>query len=247
MDNEKNIEGGATVKSGILAKLENFWYHYKWHSLIALFLVFTITVCTLQMCEKKKYDVNVLYAGGYAFSRDNTEADYSEYQKLITAMRSFTEDHDNNGKISVSFRDLYTPNEEELSKVDGEAFFSRAYEDRKVLSSTMMTGGYFLCFFSPDVFKNYDSVDEDGVGIFVNLSAILPEDASVEYYNSKATGIKLSSLDIYSLSGFSCMPEDTVVALRNTGFSTHLDNKKNTRDFERAKSMLIKMVEYEAQ
>ena len=36
--NEKN-DGEIKINSPPLEKLENFWYHYKWHSIVALFLV----------------------------------------------------------------------------------------------------------------------------------------------------------------------------------------------------------------
>jgi hypothetical protein len=129
MENEKNIGNEVRVSSGILTRLENFWYHYKWHSLIALFLVFTVTICTLQMCDKEKYDVNVLYAGGHAFSRESEGADYSEYQKIMSSMKNFTEDHDGDGKISVSFRDLYLPTEEELAKEEDDVYFIRQRDE----------------------------------------------------------------------------------------------------------------------
>ena len=153
-------------------------------------------------------------------------------------MRSFTEDHDGDGNISVSFRDLYTPTEEELQGEDDDVYFKRAYEDKQILISTMMTGDYFLCFFSPEVFESYDKVEGDGAGVFTPLGSVLPYGADVEYYNDSGTAIKLSSLDLYSLAGFSSMPEDTVIALRNTAFSTHLDDDKNARDYERSLKML---------
>ena len=246
MENERIDADGMKINGGFFKWLENFWYHYKWHSLIALFLVFTVTICTLQMCEKEKYDVNVLYAGGHAFSRESEGADYSEYQKIMSGLKSFTEDHDGDGKVSVSFRDLYAPTEDELANEDEDVYFSRAYEDKQILTSTMMTGEYFLCFFSPEVFESYDKVEGDGVGVFTVLPSVLPDGSSVEYYNDKATGIKLSSLDLYSLAGFSSMPEDTVIAIRNTAFSTHLDDDRNTRDYERSLDMLLKMTSYDA-
>lgn len=246
MENEKNVSGNEAVKGSFLSKLDNFWYHYKWHSIIALFLVFTVTICTLQMCEREKYDVHVLYAGGHVFSRQNTGADYSEYQKVLTGMKRFTKDHDEDGNISVSFRDLYAPTGEELDKKKEDAFFARAYDDKKILTSTMMAGEYFLCFFSPEVFENYDQLQEDGIGVFTPLSSVLPEGVDVEYYNEKTTAIKLSSLDLYKLAGFSSMPQNTVIAIRNIGFSTHLDDDKNREDYNRSLSMLIKMVQYDA-
>ena len=246
MENEKNIDGGEGAFSRLISRLENFWYHYKWHSVIALFLVFAITVCTLQMCEREKYDVNVLYAGGHVFARQSEGADYPEYQKMLQSLKSFTEDHDEDGKVSVSLRDLYAPTEKELKEAGDSAFSSRAYEDKQILTSTMMSGDYFLCFFSPQVFENYDSVEGDGIGVFSPLSSLIPDGAKVEFYNEKTTAIKLSSLDVYKLSGFSSLPENTVIAIRNTSFSTHLDDDRNNRDYERSLKMLLKIVAYEA-
>ena len=246
MENENNVDGGTGVVSRLLSRLDNFWYHYKWHSIIALFLVFTVTICTLQMCDREKYDVNVLYAGGHVFARQSEGADYPEYQKILQSLKNFSEDYDEDGKVSVSLRDLYTPTEGELKEAEDSAFSSRAYEDRQILKSTMMSGEYFLCFFSPEVFENYDSVEGEGVGVFTPLSSLLPEGARVEFYNEKATAIKLSSLDVYELSGFSSLPENTVIAIRNTSFSTHLDDDRNNRDYERSLEMLLKIVAYEA-
>ena len=246
MENEK-IDGGATIKTTVSSKLENFWYHYKWHTLIALFVVFVITVCTLQMCEKESYDTNVLYAGGHAVSRQNEEADYSEYQKLLTSFKSFSKDYNEDGKVSVSLRDLYTPTEDELRAAGDDVYYSRFYEDKEILTSTMMTGGYFLCFFSPEVFESYDKIENDGARVFADLSYLVPDGVTVEYYNDAKTGIKLSSLGIYSLSGISSLPENTVVCLRNTSFSTHLDDDKNERDYTRAKEMLVKMLSFDAE
>ena len=42
--------------------LENYWYHYKWHTIIALFLVITVGVSVTQCAAKPNYDQSaVLY------------------------------------------------------------------------------------------------------------------------------------------------------------------------------------------
>lgn len=49
-------------KSGLKVWLENYWYHYKWHTMIALFLVVTIGVSVTQCAAKPNYDQSaVLY------------------------------------------------------------------------------------------------------------------------------------------------------------------------------------------
>ena len=54
---EENRSGGRfgdapEIKSEAFDKLSNFWYYYKWHTIVALFIVFVVTVCTLQTCSK---------------------------------------------------------------------------------------------------------------------------------------------------------------------------------------------------
>ena len=48
---DKNIEGVGEVQAPttVKEKAENFWYHYKWHSIVALFLVITLVICALQL------------------------------------------------------------------------------------------------------------------------------------------------------------------------------------------------------
>lgn len=49
-------------KSNLMKWLENYWYHYKWHTIIALFLVITVGVSVTQCATKPNYDQSaVLY------------------------------------------------------------------------------------------------------------------------------------------------------------------------------------------
>ena len=49
-------------KSKFKLKWENYWYHYKWHTIIAVFLAITIGVSVTQCATKTNYDQSaVLY------------------------------------------------------------------------------------------------------------------------------------------------------------------------------------------
>ena len=63
MNNEKKPQGELHLRSPFLKKLDNFFYHYKWHTVAALFLAIVIIVCSLQTCSKESYDVEIMYAG----------------------------------------------------------------------------------------------------------------------------------------------------------------------------------------
>ncbi len=247
MDDKLNTDKVSITRSGSFFEwLDNFWYHYKWHTVFAVFIVFVITVCTVQMCEKESYDAYVLYAGDHAISRESVNGDYPEYNKTKDTVELFVKDYDENGVVNVSFRDLYTPDDGALSGLD-ESYFRRAYEDRNTLTSTMMAGDYFLCFFSPSVFDSYCVIETEGdMGVFANLEPIIGEKEGVEYYGSNTRAILLSSTDAYGLPGLCDLPDDTLVCIRSLSISTHLDKRENEREYNRAIETLSAMLDYQS-
>ena len=99
--------GGAPLgKPSAKERIENFWYHYKWHSIVAVFVIIAILVCSLQMCSKDSYDVYILYAGDHEIKRTAEGGSVPEYQRMLTALERVTPDHDGDGKITVGFNSL---------------------------------------------------------------------------------------------------------------------------------------------
>ena len=43
--------------------LDNFWYHYKWHTIIAVFAIIVVIVGISQVVSKGTADVGVIYGG----------------------------------------------------------------------------------------------------------------------------------------------------------------------------------------
>ena len=66
--NENRPDGDIRVDTPFLKKLDNFWYHYKWHTIGFLFIAFVLIVCITQCSRKEKTDVVVMYAGPYLYS-----------------------------------------------------------------------------------------------------------------------------------------------------------------------------------
>ncbi len=240
---EENLNTGETknLKNGFLTWLDNFWYHYKWHSLIALFLVFTVTICTLQMCDKESYDIQILYAGSHAFSRQSEDADTPEYFKAKSSLSRFVKDYDGDGEKNVSFRDLFIPRTDDMNDLS-ESEYRRAYDDRTNLGTIMVSGDYYLCFLSAEVYENYK-----GTGRLMNLRALYSETSDIQYYDDTGEAIYLCSTGFSSLSGFSELPSDTLIVLRSVNFSSHLNKKSNQKAYDRAEETLIKILSYSAQ
>ena len=68
--NEKLDEKAIKTDNKILLGIENYWYHYKWPTVIVLFFAIVILVCTLQMCGRESTDITIVYAGSYAMEAE---------------------------------------------------------------------------------------------------------------------------------------------------------------------------------
>jgi len=94
---------------------------------------------------------------------------------------------------------------------------------------------------SAEVYENYR-----GTGRLMNLKALVGDTVEVQYYDEGGEGIYLSSTDFSTLSGFSALPEDTLIVLRSVNFSTHLNKKSNQKAYDKAEETLLKILNYSA-
>ncbi len=247
MENYPKKTGANEKKLSFFDWLDNFWYHYKWHSIVALFLIFAISVCSFQMCQKESYDIHVLYSGSYEINRKSVDGNAPEYKIMLSSLGRITDDFDDNGEVSVTLKDLFMLSSEEIQKVeseneDYEVNYALLNENKQILRDTMMYSSYYVCLLSPAVYNEYKTVD--GVEMFEPLGAHITENSEVEFYDASA--VYLSSTRFYSLPGVSSLPKDTLVCLRSPSvFASHFNKKDTERDYERGKATVIKILNYE--
>ena len=253
-DENGKIEGREEVAEPVYRpslgeRLENFWYHYKWHSLVALFLVFTIVVCSLQMCERDSYDIYITYAGGKEISRTASDGDVAEYAAFVSAFASLGCDYDGDGVSSVAFSSLFILSDEEIDEIEEELGYEVNYtlmeNDKKILSDrmVMLSDDYYVCLFAPHIYEKYKKVGD--VSMFSPLSSYIPEGGEVEFYAPDA--VKLSSLDAYTLPALSTLPEDTLVCLRaKSAISSHFNSTHTNEAFARAEEYIKTFFAYSA-
>ena len=230
----KNIQGvgEVTVPSTPKEKIQNFWYHYKWHSVIALFLVFAILLCTLQLCSKTEYDAYILYAGSKNIGRTAEDGDVAEIVTVISALKRIAADYDENGEVSVGFVNYYYLGNEEASNTT-DANDALLASDRKALSSALEHSEYYLCFISPAVYEEYHKVGNNE--LFIPLDQYKDSYPSAEYYSDSA--ILLSSTGAYKLPGLSNLPSDTLICIRRPNVLAGKSDEHNDH-FDNAKRML---------
>ena len=106
MDCKDNSHSGGGVSGGTAAKLENFWYHYKWHTIAAIFALFVIIVCTVQCASNTKYDIQILYAGDHVFGRTSSDGSYPEYVKMSSTLADFADDYDADAMLRLQRDEL---------------------------------------------------------------------------------------------------------------------------------------------
>ncbi len=225
MAEEYNV---STENYTVKQKIENFWYHYKWHSIVALFLVIVILVCSLQFCSNTEYDAYIMYAGNYAFTRTSEDGDIPTYVGATNVFKRVCKDTSGDGEINVSFSDLLYMNDAEIlayrEKYGADPDSRLLYDDMQRIGNMMNASDYFVLFISPTVYEHF--LKEGDAVRFEKLNQYAPMGAHYEYYSEYA--IKLSSLAFYELPYISSLPEDTLVCFRRIGvFGKNSSVKKN--------------------
>ena len=237
----KNIEGVGEVMtpSTLKEKIQNFWYHYKWHSVAALIVVLVAVVCVLQFCQREEYDAYILYAGSYSIGRTAEDGDVPEIVDITSSLKKISEDFDGNGEININFNNYYYLSNDEASERD-DVNSGLLASDTKALSSVLEHSEYYLLFISKAVYENYHKVGDDD--LFVDLTSYASYNPDAKFYAPNA--ILLSSIDASKRAGLSSLPEDTLICIR---FPSILGGKSKEHQayFENAKQMLINLLEVE--
>lgn len=234
----KNIEGVGEVMTPATPKekIQNFWYHYKWHSLVALVLIIALLVCTLQFCGRTKYDAYIMYAGSKSIGRTQENGNEAEIETVRSALKRITDDFDGSGDISVNFSSYYFLSKDEEATL-GDVNDALLANDRKAISGIFEHSEYYLCFISKAVYEEYHRVGDEE--LFIDLRAYGEGRSDVEYYADNA--ILLSSLGASKLPGIANLPNDTLICIRCPSVLGG-KSKEHKEHLENAKTMLVNLL-----
>lgn len=213
--NDKYTDSDIRVDNAFLKKLDHFWFYYKWHTFIALFVVFVLAICIVQSCTKTDYDVNVLYAGPYDFVGEEAITPVSDVLNA-TLPRDFNKDGEKQvGLIAyqVMTKEQIEQKQEELKQMREEgkpvgsldtSYFST---QSSLFHSALQSGEYAVLLVDESVYQSLMSID----GRLRKLSEVLvtvPSGAFSEY------GIRLGETDLYKNNpSIGVLSEDTVLCL----------------------------------
>lgn len=236
-------------KSKLRLWLENFFYHYKWHSIAALFLIFVILFCTLQTCTRTTFDSYVIYAGGKNLRIYDEAAGEALYRPVCNAMDKYVSDFDGDGNRHVSFLDIYIPSGKEILELESQGNTpspSLLKENRDNFNQHMLYGDYYICIISEDLFK--DLTKDEKNNPFSEISPYLPENAKITtdkndtgYRLASKYGVYLSSTPLADKEGFKHLPDNTVISFRMLS-ELASSKKRDTENYRNAESTLRLML-----
>ena len=242
-ERDEKIGGDVEIRTPLVAKLENFWYHYKWHSIVIFFLVITVTVASLQMCTKTNYDVHILYAGNHEIEKISTDGNSTTpFSTTLGSLGRVIPDLDGDGEIHVNLLDLFIMTPEEVAEFNKTSDGTTEINEIQIRDNTraleenyLLFGDYYIMLLSPTLFEKYDEKHEGA------LFAPVKNYASAEglELTGNGRGVYLRSLGVYSLAGIEGLPEDTVVCIRNRSVFGNASNDENHRRSEDAFRKLL--------
>ena len=195
--------------------LENYWYRYKWVTLLVAFLLIVGVICTVQAVQNNSYDSYIMYAGPCQLS-------HKEVLDIEKDFCSVVEDKDGDGKVNIAIRELFIMSPEEISEVEEgyEANYTLISDNLKLFDQEILSGEATICLLSPYLFERV--AEADGflpIGEYVN-------GAEVEYFGEY--GVKLSSTVFGNMPGLSVLPNDTILCVRRVSTMASLFDKKQT-------------------
>lgn len=155
------------------AKLENFWYHYKWHTIISVFLVFVAVIGIWQYIDTPQYDYQIiLYT-----SRSDTTALATALNKELCALG---DDINGDGEVNVQIYNM------SYGDMDSNSNFRNS--QAQALRGELMSDRCFLIITDEDRFEQLEQQ-----GYFENSQ--LPDNNGKSYRidDKSAFGQKLIS------------------------------------------------------
>jgi hypothetical protein len=206
--------------------LDNFWYHYKWPTLIITFFVALAIVLTVQLVSRENYDVYIMYVGDDAIP----DTQYYDIQK---SLNSVCKDYNEDEEILVNFsRTAFISDEEHemASTVNASA--------TQFLSS-MSVQPYYIYLMTPLVYDIY----KDN-GIFIPISE-LEIDIPEEWYYDE-TAVSFSETDYArSHAGVDGLSEDLLLVIKCVPYSHSKSTEaKERKSFENHYDLLKSILEY---
>ena len=192
--------------------LDNFWYHYKWVTLVTAFFTVTLLIIIIQMITKTNPDSNILYGGPAVLTANQTKEIENAFNALLP------EDFNGDGEKITSLQAITLMTKEQIAKAEAEAaenssvfvYNPQSLENNKTSFSTQLfSGEYVICLIDPEQYKNAYKA-----GGFAPLSELFGENNIPEYaYDDCALLLSETNFSKF-FTAISVFPDDTLICVR---------------------------------
>ena len=192
--------------------LDNFWYHYKWVTLVTAFFTVTLSIIIIQMITKTNPDSNSLYGGPAVLTANQTKEIENAFNALLP------EDFNGDGEKITSLQAITLMTKEQIAKAEAEAaenssvfvYNPQSLENNKTSFSTQLfSGEYVICLIDPEQYKNAYKA-----GGFAPLSELFGENNIPEYaYDDCALLLSETNFSKF-FTAMSVFPDDTLICVR---------------------------------
>jgi len=205
--NDKSYTEGIQIKSNFAKWLDNYWYHYKWITIGAVFLIVVLVVGLFQATEKKKEDVTLLYAGHYQLNGREAEAIRGVFNAVMP------EDFDENGEKYTGIVEYQIYSEEQIKDIEAATDEVGVHLDVNNQHNTnnyqmfydyVKVGETAICLLDPWLYRELNSY-----GRLLPIATAIGDSYG---YEEDVNGVYLEDTEIYKeYSALRVLPGDTVI------------------------------------
>ncbi len=224
---------GDIVERASKKAFENFWYYYKWHTIVGIFLVFCAVVIISQMAGRTTYDAHVMYTGSLFLDKETAQSMVDSIGEISkNADNAADADYTGDGELTVdlSTRVYISPElAEEYQEEDIYYNHVQNVATHSDFTNMLMIGEYVILLVDRSL---YDQTVDAGAFLAWEETVGYTPDGAIDDY-----GIAISSLPLYEMNGFRQLPEDTVLCCRAKSYVNKFN--KNVQNEELYKAELI--------
>lgn len=194
----------------IIKWLDNYWYHYKWITVIVAFFVLVLGIGTFQMCSKEDYDIDILYTGPAMLNTDQKRDLAAAFASVMSG--DFNED----GEKTVLINDITVLSDEQIAEKEAEAkaesdqlyYDYKSRENAISQVTTLISGGEtVICLMDEYMYDKYKSNNA-----FVPLTELLEDvpDYALDEYSVYLMDTPFGQY----FSACMALPADTILCVR---------------------------------
>jgi hypothetical protein len=206
--------------------LDNFWYHYKWPTIIIAFFAVVFAVCISQMITRESYDLYVRYVG-------NSVITETQYKDMEGSLELTGGDINGDGEKAANFAQVpYVSDDENPYKNDINA-------DARETMAGMIVQPYYIYIMDKGAYEIFK-----GENIYTPLDQIFSEDVSDIAFDECAVYFKETAFCKNS-PGMEWVKDDTVIVLKVAPYESIISGSKRDSEikaFENHKNVFINIV-----